>query len=127
VNTASAEVLKALIAGVQQGSSAAESDIQDILAKRQEKQFKNLTEAVQGTNLGTALNNVADVKSTHFRVESVGVVGVVQKKIVAVFKRNQQRANQPNQPSQPSQPNQPSRPSQPNQPSQFTMLYFKVE
>src|SRR6266540_36066 len=37
VNTASAEVLKALIAGVQQGSSAAESDIQDILAKRQEK------------------------------------------------------------------------------------------
>jgi type II secretory pathway component PulK len=115
VNTASAEVLKALIAGVQPGSSGADAAVQEIMAKRQEKQFKNLTEAVQGTKLGAALNNVADVKSTHFRVESVGVVGVVQKKIVAVLKRDQQHASSTNKTNKPIQS------------GQFTMLYFKVE
>jgi hypothetical protein len=39
--------------------------------------------------LRNRLPKVADVKSTYFRVESVGVIGVIQKKIIAVLKRNQ--------------------------------------
>ena len=109
VNTASPEVLKALIVGVQDGvqtaRSSAEGVVEEIVAKRQEKKLKNLNEVVQGANL-TALGRVADVKSTHFRIESIGVVGIVQKKIVAVLKRDAQ---------------------QPNQANPMTMLYFKVE
>ena len=130
VNTASAEVLKALIAGGPSSNSTAEAAVQDILAKRQEKQLKDLNDlndTVRDTNLKARLNQVAGTKSTHFRVESVGVVGIVQKKIVAVLKRNQQQANQASQPRQANQPNQPRQPTQPTQPSQFTMLYFKVE
>ena len=59
-----------------------------------------------------ALGSVADVKSTHFRIESVGVVGIVQKKIVAVLKRDTQPANRANLATQANQ---------------MTMLYFKVE
>jgi type II secretory pathway component PulK len=115
VNTASPEVLKALIVGVQDGVQPARSSIEgvveEIVAKRQEKKLKNLNEVVQGATL-TALGNVADVKSTHFRVESVGVVGIVQKKIVAVLKRDSQQATRANLT---------------NQANQMTMLYFKVE
>ena len=116
VNTASPEVLKALIAGVQTGAqttrSNAEGIVEEIVAKRQEKKLKNLNEAVQDANLRRALGSVADVKSTHFRIESVGVVGIVQKKIVAVLKRDAQPANRANLT---------------NQANQMTMLYFKVE
>ena len=115
VNTASPEVLKALIAGMQAGvqtaPSSAEGIMEEIVAKRQEKKLKNLNEVVQGANL-TALGRVADVKSTHFRVESVGVVGIVQKKIVAVLKRNSQQTTPANL----------ATPA-----NQMTMLYFKVE
>jgi type II secretory pathway component PulK len=104
VNTASAEVLTALLPDGQQGGSTAEAAVQDILVKRQEKQIKNLSEVPSMAGI-----RAASVKSTHFRVESVGVVGVVQKKIVAVLKRNQELPNSP------------------NQPSRFTMLYLKVE
>jgi type II secretory pathway component PulK len=115
VNTAYPEVLRALIAGVQTGGqttrSNAEGVVEEIVAKRQEKKLKNLNEVVQGADL-TALGRVADVKSTHFRIESVGVVGIVQKKIVAVLKRDAQQANRANLT---------------NQAHQMTMLYFKVE
>ena len=67
---------------------------------------------MQDANLRRALGSVADVKSTHFRIESVGVVGIVQKKIVAVLKRDAQQANRANLA---------------NQAQQMTMLYFKVE
>jgi type II secretory pathway component PulK len=109
LNTAAPEVLTALITGVQPGGSAAETIVQDMVARRQEKQFKNLTQAVQqDPKLRQALGKVADVKSQYFRVESVGVVGIVQKKIVAVFKRDQQPATPPN-------------------PRPQNILYFKVE
>jgi len=39
-----------------------------------------------------ALSRVADVKSTHFRIESVGVVGIVQKKNWVVLKRDAPQA-----------------------------------
>jgi type II secretory pathway component PulK len=116
VNTASPEVLKALIVGVQAGGQTARSNaegvVEEIVAKRQEKKLKNLNEAVQDANLRRTLGNVADVKSTHFRIEAVGVVGIVQKKIVAVLKRDSQSAN----------PRNPANPA-----NQMTMLYFKVE
>ena len=116
VNTASPEVLKALIVGAQDGAqtarSNAESVVEEIVAKRQEKKLKNLNEAVQDASLQQTLGSVADVKSTYFRIESIGVVGIVQKKIVAVLKRDAQQANQAN-------------PA--NQANQMTMLYFKVE
>jgi hypothetical protein len=85
--------------------------VEEIVAKRQEKKLKNLNEVGPGVNL-TDLGRVADVKSTHFRVESIGVVGIVQKRIVAVLKRDAPPAN---------------RASLTNQANQMTMLYFKVE
>ena len=112
VNTAAPEVLKALLAGVQSGRSNVEGVAEEIVEKRQEKQLTRLDEAVQDGNLRRALSSVADVKSTYFRIESVGVVGLVQKKIVVVFKRGSQQANPANLA---------------NPASQMTMLYFKVE
>jgi general secretion pathway protein K len=108
LNTATPEVLTALIAGMQPDNSAAQALAEEIVARRQEKQFNTRGEAVQGTNLGQALDLVADVKSTYFRVESVGVVGVVRKKIVAVLQRPQPTASQPTV-------------------TASNMLYFKVE
>ena len=117
MNTASPEVLKALIVGAQEDGgqtarSSAESVVEEIVAKRQEKKLTQLNEAVQGAANLTALGKVADVKSTHFRIESVGVVGIVQKKIVVVLKRGSQQTSQANVA---------------NQANQMTMLYFKVE
>jgi type II secretory pathway component PulK len=116
VNTASPEVLKALITGVQTvgqtSRSSVEGVVEEIIAQRLEKKLKNLNEAVQDANLQGALGNVADVKSTHFRIESVGGVGIVQKKIVAVLKRDTQPVNQANPATRANQ---------------MTMLYFKVE
>jgi hypothetical protein len=85
---------------------------EEIVEKRQEKQLTRLDEAVQDGNLRRALSSVADVKSTHFRIESVGVVGLVQKKIVVVLKRGSQQANPA---------------GLANTGGQMTMLYFKVE
>ena len=78
--------------------------MEEIIDKRQEKKLTNLNEAVQDGNLRRALSSVADVKSTHFRIESVGVVGIVQKKIVAVLKRDSQQANR-SEPHQSSESN----------------------
>jgi hypothetical protein len=89
-----------------------EGVVEEIIAQRLEKKLKNLNEAVQDANLQGALGNVADVKSTHFRIESVGAVGIVQKKIVAVLKRDTQPVNQANPATRANQ---------------MTMLYFKVE
>jgi type II secretory pathway component PulK len=117
VNTASPEILKALVAGVQGGAqtsrSSAESVVEEIVTKRQEKQLTKLDEAVSDSNLRTALSPVADVKSTYFRIESVGVVGIVQKKIVAVLKRDSQSANPQNPANLAAK--------------SMTPLYFKVE
>ena len=114
LNTAPPEVLTALIAGLKGiRAEAAVPQAQEIIAQRQAKQFTSLP------NVGVPnLNTVADIKSTYFRIESVGVVGVVHKKIVTVLKRPQQQATRPAA----------TRPAatqlavtQPN------MLYFKVE
>ena len=121
VNTASAEVLKALIVGVQPRTSAAEAAVQDILAKRQEKQFSNSNDIPLDAALKTALSKVADVKSTYFRVESVGVVGIVQKKIVVVLKRGSASATSAT-PATPATASTPATPA-----TAPTMLYFKVE
>ena len=119
VNTASPEVLIALINGAlssptagRQCRSNAESVVEEIVAKRREKKFKNLNDAVSDACLRTTLGKVAGVASTYFRIESVGVVGIIQKKIVAVLKRDAQQTNQANAA---------------NQANQMTMLYFKVE
>jgi type II secretory pathway component PulK len=112
VNTAPLEILKALLAGVRADRSNVEGVAEEIIEKRQEKQLARLDEAVQDGNLRRALSGVADVKSTYFRIESVGVVGLVQKKIVAVLKRGAQQANAVNRA---------------NPASQMTLLYFKVE
>jgi type II secretory pathway component PulK len=109
VNTASPEVLKALMTGAQSGRSNTGTQVEDIVVRRQEKQFKNLTEAVPDSNIRAALTNVADVKSTHFRVESIGVMGAIQKKIVAVLKRG------------------PTQASTINVANPMTIVYFKVE
>jgi len=114
VNTASLEVLKVLIAGAKPDSSSTEGIAEEIVAQRQEKQLtqRELDKVVPDAGLRRALRSVADVKSTYFRIESVGVVGLVQKKIVVVFKRGAQPANPANLA---------------NPASQMTMLYFKVE
>jgi type II secretory pathway component PulK len=110
VNTASPEVLRALIAGAQPAGSNSNLDgvVEDIVGKRQEKQLTKLSDAVPA-NLLKDLDKVADVKSNYFRIESTGVVGIVQKKIVAVLKRDSRPANSTN----------PAKP--------MTPLYFKVE
>jgi general secretion pathway protein K len=111
VNTATPEVLTALIAGLKDISpAAAVAQAQGFIAKRQEKQFTSKNEAMQDLNGGPNLPKVADIKSTYFRIESVGVVGVVHKKIVAVLKptRGQQQGGQQNA-------------------NTSNMLYFKVE
>src|SRR5262249_9882961 len=76
VNTAAPEVLTALILGVQAGvptaRGSAEGIVEELVAQRQEKQLTKLDEVVSDKSLQTALGKVADVKSTHFRIESVG-------------------------------------------------------
>src|SRR5207244_3369578 len=96
LNTAPPEVLTALIAGMQGNSATAQAIAREIVTRRQEKQFDNmsqLNEVVQDPTLKQKLNTVVGVKSTHFRIESVGVVGIVRKRIVAVWKRPQQSGN----------------------------------
>lgn len=87
VNTASREVLQAMIAAAPGGGTP--PDIDDLLTRRQSQQFKTVNEALPGA---AALARLLDVKSQFFRVESVGHVDVVQKKIVAVLQRTQNTA-----------------------------------
>jgi len=86
----------------QTARSSAEGIVEEIIAKRQEKKLKNLNEVGQGVNLA-ALSRVADVKSTHFRIESVGVVGIVKKKLWLVLKRDAPQAIERNSPIKPNQ------------------------
>ena len=114
LNTASLEVLKALLTGVQHDGSSPESQVEDLVARRQaKKQFTDLKEAVPDAPLRAALTLVADVKSTYFRVESIGVLGVIQKKIVAVLKRGAAEGST-------TDVGNPKN-------SQFAIVYFKVE
>jgi general secretion pathway protein K len=97
LNTANGEVLQALFDGLQGGSGNTADLVEEIIAKRQETQFGELSEVSELITDGavkTQLNQVAGVKSTYFRVESTGVVGIIQKKAVAVVKRGQQTTSE---------------------------------
>jgi len=114
LNTAPAEVIKALFAGAVPERGSTDAEVEELVAKRQDKKLKSLNDAVSDQNLRTKLGQVADVKSTHFRIESVGVVGVVQKRIVAVLKPYGAQQSSPAG-------------AQPAPVNRTTMLYFKVE
>jgi general secretion pathway protein K len=90
VNTAPPEVLQILLAGLYEESTMTKV-VEEIVAKRQEKQFDDLKQ-VKDLIIKDAdrLELVADVKSTYFRVISTGMIGVIQKRVVAVLKRDQQ-------------------------------------
>ena len=82
LNTAPPEVLVALLTGLQ--GSSGNIDVSEIEARQKEQPFEKVEDfPVQVTDLA----NVADVKSTHFRVVAVGQVGVVRKRVVAVLHR----------------------------------------
>jgi type II secretory pathway component PulK len=87
LNTASPEVLHALLAGLQDSSPGSiTSFVEEIIAQRQEKPLEDLNALKQQI---PGLDQVAGVTSTYFRVVSTGVVGVIQKRAVAVLKREQ--------------------------------------
>jgi len=108
VNTALPEVLMSLFRGMTSTSSGAEDTVQQLITKREQEQL-------QPTDLATfkVPTTVAGVKSTYFRIESVGVVGNVRKKIVAVWKRPPTASTPPRITPAPTQP--------------MAMSYFKVE
>ena len=90
LNTANKEVLQALFDGLTDGSGVSADVVEDIVTKRQEEQFKQLSdvnEFISENQVRTRLRDVADVKSRYFRVESTGVMGPIQKKVVAVIAR----------------------------------------
>ncbi len=99
LNTANAEVLQALLAGL--GADSTADVVEQIIATRQETLFENLNniDAIP-SGIKSKVTKVADVKSAYFRVESVGVVGPIQKRAVAVLYR---------------------------QPDTISLVYFKVE
>src|SRR5215831_2777700 len=82
VNTAMPEVILSLFRGSPATHSGAEDTVRQLLTKREQEP---LTQADLGTFKVPAA--VAGIKSTYFRIESVGVVGNVRKKIVTVLKR----------------------------------------
>lgn len=95
VNTASPEVLEILLAGLYESSGSVTRDVKEIVAKRQEKQFddlKQVKDLLIEAAVQSKLERVASVKSTHFRVISTGMIGVIQKRVVAVFNRDQEEA-----------------------------------
>jgi general secretion pathway protein K len=101
LNTANDEVLRALFDGLQAGGVAELVD--DLVTKRQEGQFSDLqavNDLISDAAVQTQLKQVADVKSHFFRVESLGKVGDIKKRVVAVLERQAEDA---------------------------TMVYFKVE
>lgn len=92
LNTANKEVLQALLDGLTQGSGGSADVVEDIVTKRQEEPFEQLSDVNEFITEGqvrTRLRDVADVKSHYFRVESAGVVGPIQKKVVAVIERQE--------------------------------------
>jgi type II secretory pathway component PulK len=93
VNTALPEVLHILLGGLYDGPGSVTKLVEEIVAKRQEKQFddlKQVKDLIIDAGIQSKLERVADVKSTHFRVISTGMIGVIQKRVVAVLKRDQQ-------------------------------------
>jgi type II secretory pathway component PulK len=93
VNTVSPEVLQILLAGLVDSPSGVTNYVEEIVATRQKEQYKNLQDVKKvfpSADMESKLEHVADVKSTHFRVMSTGMVGVIQKRVVAVLKRDQQ-------------------------------------
>jgi general secretion pathway protein K len=98
LNTASDEVLLALFDGLEGGSGNTADLVEEIKAKRQETQFEALNEVnelVSDSAVSSQLAQVAAVKSTYFRVESIGKVGRIKKIAVAVVKRDQQDTTTP--------------------------------
>ena len=92
LNTADAEVLRALFAGLLEGAATVDELVEEVLVRRQEAPLENVTvldPLLPEGSVRARLQRVADVKSSYFRVESTGVVDVLQKKIVAVLKRQQ--------------------------------------
>ncbi len=91
LNTADELVLQALLAGLQVNSP--EDVARDIVRERTERedgQFNTIDEVESLTNIGlrsNVLEQVAGVASTHFRVESIGVIGPIQKRVIAVLHR----------------------------------------
>jgi len=93
VNTAPPEVLQILLAGLVDSPSGVTRYVEEIVATRQKEQYKDLQEVKKvfpSADMGSKLELVADVKSTHFRVISTGMIGVIQKRVVAVLHRDQQ-------------------------------------
>ena len=94
LNTASKEVLQALLDGLTESAGGSADVVEDIVTKRQEEQFDELSDVndfITESQVQTRLRDVADVKSRYFRVESTGVVGVIQKKVVAVIERDEDK------------------------------------
>ena len=101
LNTADTDVLLALFDGLQAG--VATELVEEIDVKRQEEPFNDLqavNDLIPDNTVRQQLQQVADVKSQFFRVESLGRVGDIQKKVVAVIQR---------------------------QSTTTTMVYFKIE
>ena len=88
LNTATAEVLQALLFGLQ-GSGSIDA-VEQILVQREEEPFASVSEVQQIIPEVTDLDAVADVRSSIFRVEAVGVVGPIQKRVVAILQRTSQ-------------------------------------
>jgi type II secretory pathway component PulK len=89
LNTANAEVLQALLSGLQGGSSSADA-VEQILVRREAEQFTSVSEVGEIVPEAADLESVASVSSSFFRVESVGVVGPIRKRVVAVLQRSGQ-------------------------------------
>jgi general secretion pathway protein K len=87
LNTANLDVLQALLDGV--GVSGAAELAAEIDSRRQEGQFNNLQDALPDSEVQTRLAPVADIKSNFFRVESMGKVGEIKKRVVAVLERQE--------------------------------------
>jgi type II secretory pathway component PulK len=93
VNTVSPEVLQILLAGLVDSPSGVTNYVEEIVAARQKEQYKDLQEVRKvfpSADVESKLGRVADVKSTHFRVISTGMIGIIQKRVVAVLQRDQQ-------------------------------------
>lgn len=127
LNTAPEPVLQALFAGaVPDGTRATTDAIETILKKRLEgEQFANLNEVLQSA--GAALNAIVDVKSSYFRIETEGHVGVVRKRIVAVVKREAAPGGGTGGVGGSGGGGLGTGGSQPAQPQQTRLVYFKVE
>ncbi|MCZ6876327.1 MAG: type II secretion system minor pseudopilin GspK [bacterium] len=88
LNTADEEVLRALCDGLQAGCAA--DLVEDLVSRRQEGQLNDLqavNDLISDAAVFNQLKQVADVKSHFFRVESLGKVGDIKKRVVAVLER----------------------------------------